>query len=180
MSSQAHFGDNWDICVYQKLQYKKWRWSRLNIKASYHQYMDNHYKEMSYIYNGNPFTPKGRSLYRDRVQAIKWPSCVPYNYILWLHYHFFHLYNNLCLLFIFTPQKAFCSPQYISVALWCPTNVGLTFHYNSDIKNTMASQITGVLIVFSTVCSGADKKALKLRVTGLCPGNPSVTSGFHS
>ena len=43
----------------------------------------------------------------------------------------------------------------------------------------MASLITGVLIVFSTVCSGADRrKTSKLRVTGLCEGNSPVTGEF--
>ena len=43
--------------------------------------------------------------------------------------------------------------------------------------SVMASQTTGVSIVCSTVCSGVDKTA-KLRVTGLCEGNPAVTAGF--
>ena len=40
----------------------------------------------------------------------------------------------------------------------------------------MASQITGVSIVYSTVSSGTDqvKKDLKLHVTGLCEGNSPV------
>ena len=37
-----------------------------------------------------------------------------------------------------------------------------------------ASVITGVSIVYSTVCSGPEK-TLKLRVTGLCEGNSTVT-----
>ena len=40
----------------------------------------------------------------------------------------------------------------------------------------MASQITSLTIVYSTVCPGADKK--KLRVTGLCEGNSPVTGEF--
>ena len=45
----------------------------------------------------------------------------------------------------------------------------------------MASQITGVSIVCSNVCSDADKKkTLKLRVTGLWEGNSQVTGEFHS
>ena len=44
------------------------------------------------------------------------------------------------------------------------------------ITSAMASQIAGVSIVCSTVCSGADKKkTLKLCVTGLCEGNSPVT-----
>ena len=44
----------------------------------------------------------------------------------------------------------------------------------------MVSQITGVSVVCSIVCSGADNKTSKLRVTGLCEGNPPVTGGFPS
>ena len=39
--------------------------------------------------------------------------------------------------------------------------------------SAMASQITSLTIVYSTVYSGAD-----LRVTGLCPGNSPVTGEF--
>ena len=46
--------------------------------------------------------------------------------------------------------------------------------------SAMASQITSVSILCSTVCSGANKKTPKLRVTGLCEGNPPVTGGFPS
>ena len=43
----------------------------------------------------------------------------------------------------------------------------------------MASQITSLTIVYSTVHSGADqRKKLKLRVTGLCVGNPPLTAEF--
>ena len=36
---------------------------------------------------------------------------------------------------------------------------------------TIASQITSLKIVYSTVYSDTDKKTSKLRVTGLCAGN---------
>ena len=51
---------------------------------------------------------------------------------------------------------------------------------NSDVMmSAMASQITGVSIIYSTVCSGAElKKKSKLRVTGLCAGNSPVTGEF--
>ena len=43
----------------------------------------------------------------------------------------------------------------------------------------MASQITILVIVNSTVYSGADqRKTSKLRVTGLCAGNSPVTGEF--
>ena len=46
----------------------------------------------------------------------------------------------------------------------------------------MASQITGLSIVCSTVCSfrRRSNKTSKLRVTGLCEGNPPVTGGLPS
>ena len=65
----------------------------------------------------------------------------------------------------------------------------LTFelHYSDDIMSIMASQITGVSIVCSTVCSSPgvefkrrSKKTSKLRATGLCKRNPPVTGGFLS
>ena len=44
---------------------------------------------------------------------------------------------------------------------------------------TMASQITSLTIVYSTVYSSRrSKKTLKLRVTGLCAGNSLVTGEF--
>ena len=48
-------------------------------------------------------------------------------------------------------------------------------HNESD-----GSQISGVSIVFLTVCSGRSKKISKLCVTGLCEGNPPMTGGFPS
>ena len=42
--------------------------------------------------------------------------------------------------------------------------------------DAMASQITGVSVVYSTVCSGADQKKSKFRVTGLWEVNSPVNS----
>ena len=42
----------------------------------------------------------------------------------------------------------------------------------------MASQITSVTIVYSTVYSGADQESIKARVTGLCEGNSPLTGEF--
>ena len=51
-------------------------------------------------------------------------------------------------------------------------------HYNNVTMSTMAS---GIIIFYLTVCSGAyQRKTSKLRVTGLCGGNPPVTGGFSS
>ena len=44
----------------------------------------------------------------------------------------------------------------------------------------MASQITGVSIVYSAVYSCTSNKTSKLRVTGLCEGNSPVTDEFPS
>ena len=48
-------------------------------------------------------------------------------------------------------------------------------------NSAMASQITGVSIVYSTVRLGwGSKKTSKLHVAGLCEGHPYVTGGFPS
>ena len=53
------------------------------------------------------------------------------------------------------------------------------FHYNAVIMGTMASQITSLTIVYSTVYSDADYgKKTKLRVTGLYAGNSPGTGEF--
>ena len=53
------------------------------------------------------------------------------------------------------------------------------FHYSDVILGTVASQITSLTIVYSTVDSDADKnKTSKLRVTGLCVGNSPGTGEF--
>ena len=47
-------------------------------------------------------------------------------------------------------------------------------HYNDDIMGTIVPQITSLIIVYSTIYSGADqRKPPKLRVTGLCVWNSS-------
>ena len=48
-------------------------------------------------------------------------------------------------------------------------------HYIDVIMGAMASQITGVSIVYSSVCQTS-----KLRVTGFCEGNSPVTGEFLS
>ena len=52
-------------------------------------------------------------------------------------------------------------------------------HYNSVIMGSMASQITRLMIVYSTVYSSRrSKEASKLRVNGLCARNSPVTGEF--
>ena len=55
-------------------------------------------------------------------------------------------------------------------------------HYRGVIMGAMASQITNVNIVFSTVYSGAyhRKHQLKLSVTGLCEGNSQMASNTEN
>ena len=51
-------------------------------------------------------------------------------------------------------------------------------HYNDVIMSALASQITGVSMVYSIVCSGISKKTSKLHATGLCGGNSQLTGEF--
>ena len=53
----------------------------------------------------------------------------------------------------------------------------VTWHYNDVKMGSMASQITSLTIVHSTVLfRRRSKKTSKLRVTGLCSGNSPVNS----
>ena len=53
------------------------------------------------------------------------------------------------------------------------------FHYSDAIKSAMMSQITGVTIVYSTVCSGADQiKHQSSASLGFVGGNSPVTGEF--
>ena len=60
------------------------------------------------------------------------------------------------------------------------SGVEFTNKYSDVIMSAMESQISGVPIVNSTVCSGAHKKTSKLRVTGLYEGNSPVTGEVTS
>ena len=63
----------------------------------------------------------------------------------------------------------------------CNSNVTETHHdrYNDFIMSAMASQITSLTIVYSTVYSRRrSKKTPKLHVTGLCAGNSPVIGEF--
>ena len=51
-------------------------------------------------------------------------------------------------------------------------------HYSDAIMGAMASEITSLMIVYSTVSSADQRKKPKLRVTGLCAGNWPVTYEF--
>ena len=68
-----------------------------------------------------------------------------------------------------------CCTQYaISHHIWL--FITLQWCHNDG---AMMSQITSLIIVYSIVCSmRRSKKTSKLRVTGLCEGNPPVTGEF--
>ena len=92
-------------------------------------------------------------------------------------------------------DETHCSPERLPVQIafiiWLTTytsalEVPSSFHvlliklhlYCGFIKGAMASHITSLTIVYSTVCSGGSKKTSKLPVTGLCAGNSLVTGEF--
>ena len=63
-------------------------------------------------------------------------------------------------------------PVMYQASNWCN-------HFGDFIMGSMASQITRVSIIYSTVCWGSDqRKKSKLSVTGLCDGNSPVTGEF--
>ena len=77
-----------------------------------------------------------------------------------------------------TMQKAF---PYRDVLMWLFSSDALhnVTHNNDVIMTAMASQVTSLAIVYSTVNSRRrSKKTSKLRVTGLCGGNSPGTGEF--
>ena len=72
--------------------------------------------------------------------------------------------------------KSYCFEPYYSN---CPVHCVLPYHYGDVIMSVMASQITGVSIVWSAVFfRRRSKKTLKLRVSVHCKGNLLATGGF--
>ena len=69
--------------------------------------------------------------------------------------------------------------QVLDPFAWEPRTRLSRKHYNDVIMTAMASDITSIMIVYSTVYSMLrSKKTSKLRVTGLCEGNSPVTGEF--
>ena len=71
--------------------------------------------------------------------------------------------------------------SFIAVTIWDCTwmitqSPWFSVHSNDVVLGTMASQITSLTIVYSTVYSGADQR--KLRVTGIFVGNSPETGKF--
>ena len=68
---------------------------------------------------------------------------------------------------------------HVAVDPTCRRVSDVVSNYNDVMMAAITSQITSLKIVYSTVYSGADqRKASKLRVTGLCAGNSPGTSEF--
>ena len=99
-------------------------------------------------------------------------------------------------IFRWSNRFEYSMPKYVSIARllmpWTPlawqtivisydiNSALLAGHHDDVIKGAMASQITSLTIVYSTVYSDADQlKTSKLRVTtGLCAGNSPATGEF--
>ena len=93
-------------------------------------------------------------------QCYKWPLGVTACYDLTL---ILASYNVAC---VINPGTGTCNELHL-------------VHYNDVVLSAMASQITSLTDVYSTVYSRRrSKKTPKLRVTGLCEGNSQVTSEF--
>ena len=63
--------------------------------------------------------------------------------------------------------------EYIQSVWFIISNFG---HHSDVIIGAMASQISSLTIVYSTVYAGAYKTTPNLRVTGICAGNSPVNS----
>ena len=102
----------------------------------------------------------------------------------WYNYHLqqYNISNKIHI----NPARSqpYMNPKYISFNNGIRGDNSGTFkkpacHYSDVIMITMTSQITGVLIVYSTVCSGTDqRKTSKFRVTSRYEGNSPVTGEF--
>ena len=86
-------------------------------------------------------------------------------------------------IFIFSPSPTLHLPMISTQTLCCDIQrvlLQLWLHLTHDsdvIMSMMASQITSVSVVYSTICWGADQRNHhKLCVTGLCEGNSPVNS----
>ena len=68
------------------------------------------------------------------------------------------------------------TPCGLQAMAW--TNSDRDCHYSDVIMSTMASQFTGVSVVYSTVCSSADKKTHQTPRHWPCEGNSPVNSAI--
>ena len=95
-----------------------------------------------------------------------------------LLYYNRHKYYRLFVYGLWNTLQLSNHPENLSMCAH-PVSQNLTFHYDDVIMGAMASQITSLMIVYSTVYSGADqRKKTKLRITGLCARNSPGTGEF--
>ena len=92
-------------------------------------------------------------------------------------YEYIHLVISFTKLYIAIQSLR----QYCKFTFSCIIGVKETCHYCDVIIGAMASQITSLTIVYSTVFfRRRSKKTSKLRVTGLCAGNSPVIDEFFA
>ena len=84
--------------------------------------------------------------------------------------------NVIVLSYVFICGKGQFRFQLIHISGKTSFDTNLTPHYRDVIMGAMTSQIISASIVYSTVCSGTDKKTWMLHVTCLC----EVTGEFPS
>ena len=88
------------------------------------------------------------------ILQMTFPNAFPW--IKLLHIHFIEI--------DFCPTDKTLAVVYVMPWHWTADRSFITwanddpFHYNDVIMNAMASQITGVSIIYSTICSGADQR----------------------
>ena len=72
-----------------------------------------------------------------------------------------------------------CISNVAQVRSWRSASQPVRTHYYDVTMSAVASKISNISTVCSAVCPGAhQRKTSKLRVTGLCEGNPLVTCCF--
>ena len=100
---------------------------------------------------------------------------------LWFLNHFRHVQCNRSLPFLTLREIEGFKIIYLTKRYMHLGNTPsiIHYHYNDVIMSAIASPITSLTIVYSTVYSmRKSKKTSKLRVTGLCAGNSPVTGEF--
>ena len=123
---------------------------------------------------------------------VHFGACVSHMFWEMLRCWIFHVWmlmycEETTQLFVYTVYWNTIITQYMlyvhGVTMFYTTDTSGQFklklhNYSDVIIGAMASQMTSLTIVYSTVYSGADQRTSKLCVTGLCAGNSPVTDEF--
>ena len=83
----------------------------------------------------------------------------------------------------FTLGPPYCRPLrsfLYSLSVWKLKVKAYLTNYNDAMMSVMASKITGVSVVCSTVCSGANRRKHQSSASLPCEGNPPMAGGFPS